>query len=216
MVKTGSQKDYAAHRGCSEAYVSKLKKSGKIVFASKGIIDFAATDDLLLASSDPAKQGVAERWAAHRGGDAALGPEIGEGLATGEDPAGSMGPDNEDPATGAAPPGVDRKLYEDHLRARVRSARLEGDRRELELLEQAGELVRARDVEERIFAYGREIRDLFMGLPARVQADLAAETDPVAVGKRLDEEIKVMLHELSRRVVTQPGARKKAGENQPA
>lgn len=212
MGKTGSQKEYAAHRRCSEAYVSKLKKAGKIVFARKGIIDFEATDALLLASSDPAKLGVTERWAARRGGDVAFGPETGAGAAAGEDPVGAVGPDNEDPATGAAPPGVDRKLYEDHLRARVRSARLEGDRRELELLEQAGELVRARDVEERIFAYGREIRDLFMGLPARVQADLAAETDPVAVGKRLDEEIKVMLHELSRRVVTQPGTRKEAGE----
>lgn len=216
MVKTGSQKEYAAHRGCSEAYVSKLKKAGKIVFAGKGLIDFEATDQLLLTASDPTKLGVAERWAAQRGGGVMPGDEVGAGVASSDGRIAATDPEGDDLPAGGAPAGVNRELYEDHLRARVRSARLEGDRRELELLEQAGELVRARDVEERIFAYGREIRDLFMGLPARVQADLAAETDPVAVGKRLDEEIKVMLHELSRRVVTQPRARREAGEIQPA
>lgn len=56
-----TQSEFAARRGWSRAYVSKLKSQGRLVLGEGGKIDVEATEQLLAESSDPSKAGVAER-----------------------------------------------------------------------------------------------------------------------------------------------------------
>lgn len=101
--------------------------------------------------------------------------------------------------------GVSSALYDERLQAQVRILRLDEQKKQIELAEQAGKLILASAAQERMHAYGRQVRDLFLAMPARIQADLAAETDPNVVGRRLIDEIKATLHEFTRRMATQPG-----------
>lgn len=232
-MTTGTQREYAEHRGCSEAYVSKLKREGKLVLTAAGKVDFEATDKLLLAASDPDKEGVRDRWRRERGQNSNPEPTGSrQGLNGGEggaaaspshfsdrDPGNDSG-EQASPGSGAnddpAPASANRELYDDRLRVQIRTLRLDEDKKRLELLEQAGELIKVSTVSERMFAYGRQVRDLFLAIPARVQADLAAETDPMAIGSRLIDEIKATLNEIERRVAAESRVKRGTGQPEPA
>lgn len=233
-MTTGTQREYAEHRGCSEAYVSKLKREGKLVLTAAGKVDFEATDKLLLAASDPDKEGVRDRWRRERGKNS--NPELTSSREGFESHAGGghkppplafQNPDQEQP-TGEAdafpgagdkeppPESANRALYDERLRVQIRTARLDEDMKRLDLLEQAGELIKVSTVSERMFAYGRQVRDLFLAIPARVQADLAAETDPMTIGSRLIDEIKATLNEIERRVAAESRVKRGTGQPEPA
>jgi len=199
-MKSGSQLEYAGYLGCSPAYVSQLKRRGKLVMvklAEGERVDFAATDALLAAARDPDKEGVRQRHRRDRAArlkDGAPAPKSGQGVA-----ALGGGPADE---SEAPPDKSDPQLYNQRLRAQIRAANADADMKQLDLIERAGALVKASIAEDRLHHYGREVRDLFLAMPARIAADLAAEMDPQVVGNRLTEEIKATLNELSRRAVT--------------
>lgn len=52
---------YAAHRGCSQPYVSQLVKAGRIPITPERLIDPVAADAVLDASQDPARGGKVGR-----------------------------------------------------------------------------------------------------------------------------------------------------------
>lgn len=52
---TGSQAEYARHLGISRAGVQKRKASGHLIFASPGVVDFAASDAAFAAQADPVR-----------------------------------------------------------------------------------------------------------------------------------------------------------------
>ena len=56
-----SKSEFADSRGWSRAYVSKLAKQERLVLTEAGKVDVEATLDLISASADPSKAGVAER-----------------------------------------------------------------------------------------------------------------------------------------------------------
>lgn len=52
-----SQKEYAEARGWSPAYVSKLKRQGRLVLTDDGKVNVGATDRLIDSTRDPARGG---------------------------------------------------------------------------------------------------------------------------------------------------------------
>lgn len=81
-------------------------------------------------------------------------------------------------------------------RARLLSAKAE--LAEMEAAEKAGRLVDAEEMERAIFSAVRDIRQAFAALPDRVAAELAAESDEIAIVTRLRAEIGEVLSALRR------------------
>ena len=104
------------------------------------------------------------------------------------------------PATDAAaapPTDGDPVSYED---ARRRREQAEAQLAELKLAEKCGDLVRVADVTsaltKRIIIY----RDSMLQIPARLSAQLAAESDEASVYAILDKELRHVMTELARGV----------------
>jgi hypothetical protein len=60
---------------------------------------------------------------------------------------------------------------------------------QLDLSEREGQLVDAEEMKKAVFERGRRVRDLLMGIPVRIAADLAAEDDPAAVSILLERAL---------------------------
>ncbi|MBF0293870.1 MAG: hypothetical protein HQL96_01665 [Magnetococcales bacterium] len=82
---------------------------------------------------------------------------------------------------------------ERHLLTKARRAKAE-----LELGRLKGSLLDAEDVKREVFEMARRTRDRILGIPYRVAASLAAETDAKAIERLLDDELRTALEELSR------------------
>lgn len=63
-----SQAAYARHRGCSSAYIAKLKKQGKLVLCPDGSVNQKASDDLLARLQNPAAHAQTEAASKARSG----------------------------------------------------------------------------------------------------------------------------------------------------
>jgi hypothetical protein len=292
----GSQREYADHLECSESYVSRLKRQGRLVFDADGLVDFAASDALVAASRDPDKEGVSERWriekgsaaadiaaasaGARKGSVAAAGVLADAPLREGEIPARAADPastntasagksaagraGNDGPAPAAvnrntsgpstsavraeaagantgqthdepraagelpldapdlpggdastdAQPGrtaEDRLLYRRRLQAQAGAAEYDQAMKEIELHERAGSLMRVSDARDRMYAYGRHVRDVWQSLESRMTPALSAEQLAT-----LRTEIKATLHELERRVAAESRVKREAGITEPA
>lgn len=70
---------------------------------------------------------------------------------------------------------------------------------ELKYQEQAGQLVRADEVERVAFETGRKVRDKILSISGRLAHELAAITDPHKLEVKLQKELTAALMELSKR-----------------
>lgn len=68
---------------------------------------------------------------------------------------------------------------------------------ELDLAEREGQLVEVEAMQKVVFEQGRRVRDLLMGIPVRIAADLAAENDPAGVSILLEKALVEALEGLS-------------------
>ncbi|TCL34817.1 hypothetical protein EV691_101256 [Azotobacter chroococcum] len=155
-----SKSEFAAHKGWSKPYVSKLAKQGRLVMTADGKVDVAATEALLQRTADPSKAGVADRHQRERierGVTAHLTPN-----------APSLDP----------PPRVDENEGIDFQKARARREHYLARLAENESRKSDGDLVERAAVENAAFATGRMLRDLLLGLPKQISAELAAISDP--------------------------------------
>jgi hypothetical protein len=236
----GSQREYADHLECSESYVSRLKRQGRLVFDADGLVDFAASDALVAASRDPDKEGVSERWRIEKGSAAA---DIAAAGATARDESAAAAgvladapskegeiqsrvadhlplvdadaldaPDAD--ATRDEPSGrtaEDRVLYRRRLQAQASAAEYDQAMKEIELHERAGSLLRVSDARDRMYAYGRHVRDVWQSLESRMTPHLGSEQLAT-----LRSEIKATLHELDRRVAAESRVKREAGITEPA
>ena len=57
----------------------------------------------------------------------------------------------------------------------------------IDVAEREGELLRAADVRSRLFERDRRVRDLLMGIPVRIAADLASISDPAEASILLEQ-----------------------------
>jgi len=73
---TGSQAEFARKYGYSKAAITQFKNAGRLVFVSPGVLDFEASRQRIIDTSDPNRADVARRHAALRN------PEVEEDKAT--------------------------------------------------------------------------------------------------------------------------------------
>lgn len=175
-----SKSEFAAHKGWSKPYVSKLAKQGRLVMTADGKVDVAATEALLQRTADPSKAGVADRHQRERierGVTAHLTPS-----ALPLDP----------------PPSADEDEGIDFQKARARREHYLARLAENESRKSDGDLVERAAVENAAFATGRMLRDLLLGLPKQISAELAAISDPWELERRLTAGLRRVLEDANR------------------
>ena len=94
--------------------------------------------------------------------------------------------------------GGRRRVPLTYQEARARRERVKAEREELELQIRRGAFLRRVDVERAAFEVGRRVRDQMIALPDKLDATLAASTDPAEVHRILLEEIERACSELVR------------------
>lgn len=68
---------------------------------------------------------------------------------------------------------------------------------DMDVRERAGQLVEVEKMKKRLFEANRRVRDLVMGVPVRISADLAAESDPAMVAIVLEKALVECLEGMS-------------------
>jgi hypothetical protein len=171
-----SEREYARHAGVSRGCVQKARISGRLVLHPDGSIDADASDVRRAQATDPAKQ---------RGRHAMMvRPVPGEAV--------SAAPREQ----GLATPGAGAITY---LQARAAHEVLKVQERRMRMQKQRGELVdRARAV-DLVFRLARQERDAWLGWPARIAAQMAADlgVSPHAVQTVLESCVRQHLEELA-------------------
>lgn len=225
MGRLGTQAEYADHLGCKPPYVTKLKAQGRLrlVDTEAGLrVDFDASDAAIAASRDAAKEGVRERWARERLGSTARAEAaaVSAALAGRPNPANGLDVDPVPASAETAPSGQDRasrELYEARLRAQIRTEQARAQVAELELLERAGALVRAVDVQDAMMRHGRAVNQMVLTTLVPRLAQLVAPHVSEAqqlqtLRSGMESEAKVVLNELASRVAAESGTDGEAHE----
>lgn len=151
--------EYAAHRRCSDSYVRRLKREGRLVLDPQGRIDVARSDAKLADTTDPL-----------RGGDRT--GKTDQELRDGDLPTATVA-------------GGDISLREAVRRERLARARMA----ELELGEESGDLIRKRAAARDVFTMARQAMERLQSLPSLLRGRLAAESEPAACEALLRTEI---------------------------
>ncbi len=181
-----SERAYAKHIGKSRGSVQKLRAAGRLVLLPDGSIDAAASDARRTETANPARQPppvqpVAEPATAMKPVPEAAVGAVSDTLREQGLPAPAM-------AGGMT-----------YLQARTANEVLKAQERRLRLQKLKGEMVdRARAV-ALVFRLARQERDAWLGWPARVAANMAAE---LGVGTHelqaaLYEHVRAHLQELA-------------------
>ncbi len=178
-----SKSEFAAHKGWSKPYVSKLAKNGRLVLTADGKVDVSATEALLQRTADPSKTGVADRHQQAR---------VEKGVTAHLAPA---APPLDPPP--AADAGDDGEAI-DFQKARARREHYLARLAENESRKSDGDLVERAAVENAAFATGRMLRDLLLGLPKQISAELAAISDPWELERQLTAGLRRVLEDAQR------------------
>lgn len=178
-----TQAEYAAHRGCSQPYVSKLVRAGRIPTGDKGKIDPVAADEALAASADPGSTaGAAARKAAGtaRGGGKRAADAPTKRPRAPEQPGARKGAD---PATLSANASF--------TAARAQRETALAKQAEADYRKSIGELVEAAAVQRAISDCAVSTRQLVMQIPNRIATKVAAEfgVDPSRLYAVMQSEI---------------------------
>jgi hypothetical protein len=102
-----------------------------------------------------------------------------------------------DPSKQRKAPGAGGNSSENFAMARAAREAYNAKLAELNFRERAKQLVDAGTVRARAFENARAVRDAVLGLPNKIGAELAAETDPVKVQNLLILELTRVLEELA-------------------
>ena len=183
--------EYAAHRGVSDSYIRRMRRRGTLVLGDGDLIVVQASDELLDGITNPVRGGPRPgSGRAARGGSNRPAPADRDSTA---DPV-----PEPTPAAGssfaaslaALPASI--SVQEAVRRERLARARLA----ELELGEQAGQLMRVDTVNRVVFTLVRQALNQLQGMNARLAKTLAAETDAFRVGALLDAEVANICQEM--------------------
>ncbi|TQD51257.1 hypothetical protein FKV25_01990 [Lysobacter aestuarii] len=162
--------EYAQHRGCSDSYVRRMRRDGRLILAPDGKrIDVVASDALLAETSDPV-----------RGGDRTGKPA----------PVDAQG----------APTAIVAPLHDRvDLREAMRRERLAKARAaELSLGEQSGALTRTHDVRRDTFTLARQAMERLRRMGSKLRLKLAAESDPHACEQLINDEVARISEEMQK------------------
>jgi len=165
-----TKSEFAARRGWSKSYVSKLASQDRLVLSADGKVDVEATEALLVDSADPSKAAVAARHLEQR---------------VDRDVRSQLQPAGDTPAVPAAVQGGGKGR--DFQAARAHREYFLAQLAEAEFNKVQGNLVERDAVEDAAFAAGRLLRDQMFGLAPQLAAELAGMTDPWDIEKHLAE-----------------------------
>ncbi|MEF0146188.1 terminase small subunit [Pseudomonas guariconensis] len=163
-----TKSEFAARRGWSKSYVSKLASQDRLVLTADGKVDVEATEALLAESADPSKAAVAARHEENR-----VERDVRSHLQPGGDTP-AVQPLVQQPGKGL-----------DFQKARAHREFYLAQLAEAEFNKVQGNLVERKSVEEAAFAAGRTLRDLVFGLAPQLAAELTGMNDSWEVEKRL-------------------------------
>ncbi|MCE1019480.1 terminase small subunit [Pseudomonas monteilii] len=163
-----TKSEFAARRGWSKSYVSKLASQDRLVLADDGKVDVVATEALLAESADPSKAAVAARHEENR-----VERDVRSHLQPGGDTP-VVQPLVQQPGKGL-----------DFQKARAHREFYLAQLAEAEFNKVQGSLVERKAVEDAAFAAGRTLRDLMFGLAPQLAAELAGMSDSWEIEKRL-------------------------------
>lgn len=173
MPQRGSFSDYARHIEASPAYVSKLRRQGRLVVVlgdnGKELVDFALSDRLIKNTTDVAKA----RNGANAKKDGMAGSRIGEEALRSDD------------------------VFRRRQAAMAEKEEVELKLRQIELREREGELVERPRVEEAAARIGRLLRDTLIGLPVRLAPELASIGDTWEIEQRLTTALRKVLDDFA-------------------
>ncbi len=169
-----STAEYAAHRGCSDSYIRRMRRDGKLILHADGKRILVAQSNALLDDiTDPI-----------RGGDRTPIAPPDDSMRQTDDTA--------LPATAGSKISTQEAVRRERL-ARARTA-------ELELGERSGELTRTVDVERAVITLARQALNSMLNMPSRLRAKLAAEGDPRKVEEILMEEVRQIAESMRKSV----------------
>jgi len=163
-----TKSEFAARRGWSKSYVSKLANQDRLVLTADGKVDVEATETLLAESTDPSKAAVAARHEDNR---------VERDVRT------HLQPGGETPAVQPTVPQPGKGP--DFQKARAHREYYLAQLAEAEFNKVQGNLVERKAVEDAAFAAGRTLRDLVFGLAPQLAAELTGMSDSWEIEKHL-------------------------------
>ena len=179
-----SKTEFAARRGWSKSYVSKLASQDRLVLTVDDKIDLEATEALLAKSADPSKAAVAARHQKERiqrGVHTQLSPEV--------EPTSTAAPQPVISPAGKLPDFQKARAHREYYLAQLAEAefyKVQGSQVELEAVKTAA------------FNAGRLLRDQLLGMPPQLAPELASMTDPWEIERRLTAAIRASLEDAER------------------
>lgn len=163
-----TKSEFAARRGWSKSYVSKLANQDRLVLTADGKVDVEATETLLAESADPSKAAVAARHEDNR-----VERDVRTHLQPGGDTPAVQPPV---PQPGKGPDFQKARAHREYYLAQLAEA---------EFNKVQGNLVERKAVEDAAFAAGRTLRDLVFGLAPQLAAELTGMSDSWEIEKHL-------------------------------
>lgn len=170
-VQLITQAEYARRRGCTEGAVRRAVRDGRISLINGKIDPVAA--DAQWARNTRVRAGSRATDDVNLSGSGSTG-----GTAAGDDN------DDEDNAAG-------------YWKSRARRERAEAELAELKLAELQGQLVRADDWAAALAKRAAAFREGLLQIPARLAAQLAAETDQARIHGLLEDELRQVMSQLT-------------------
>ncbi|WP_028632513.1 hypothetical protein [Pseudomonas parafulva] len=163
-----TKSEFAARRGWSKSYVSKLASQDRLVLTEGGKVDVEATETLLAESADPSKAAVTARHEENR-----IDRDVRSQLVPASD-APAVQPAVQQPGKGL-----------DFQKARAHREFYLAQLAEAEFNRVQGNLVERKCVEDAAFTAGRTLRDLVFGLAPQLAAELTGMNDSWEIEKHL-------------------------------
>ncbi|MBF0436484.1 MAG: hypothetical protein HQL77_14060 [Magnetococcales bacterium] len=170
-------REYARHRRVTHTAVEKAIKSGRIQKEADGSIDPVKADAAWGRNTSQAQQRKQEPVFVKP-----PPPPVRHPVTRPADPD-------------AVPSGSAIPNY--HVSRAVRET-YNAKLTRLDYEERMGKLLKGEDVAAEAYASARRARDRLLGIPSRVAAVLASETDSKAIERLLEQELRIALEELSR------------------
>ncbi|WP_028687344.1 hypothetical protein [Pseudomonas fulva] len=164
-----TKSEFAARRGWSKSYVSKLASQDRLVLTEGGKVDVEATEALLAESADPSKAAVTARHEENR---------------IDRDVRSQLLPVSDTPAVQPAVQQPGKGL--DFQKARAHREFYLAQLAEAEFNKVQGNLVERKSVEDAAFTAGRTLRDLVFGLAPQLAAELTGMNDSWEIEKHLN------------------------------
>jgi hypothetical protein len=171
-MRTGTMTEYAAHRGVSKAYVSKLQKEKRLVMVKlngRAAVDFDRSDQVLMETSSPAH--------GHAGRNSP--PTSAARVAAGAKPV--------DGVPGAHPGSVSDSLYR---RAQAKEKGFNAMLAEIAYRREVGEVLDRAVVERTVFDLFRTLRDQAFQAPQRAALRVRGQADVRAIEDVIADELR--------------------------